>query len=170
MSKVDDLEAVVGAVERLFRLIEKENGQVVMDGEHFKVTTLPTRGLPAPRKKKGEVKKARRPRGHGKQIMNTATNPNIWPFERGRKYNNNPVSEKVQAIVKGYLESNRQATRGELYKLVPTKVGSKAKEKDTKGRAHWDNCLGSLLRNYSRAGYLVRYKGDNGVETYKLGR
>lgn len=166
MSKVDDLEAVVGAVERLFRLIEpKDNGQVVMDGDHFQVTTLPRRGLPAPRKKK-KVKKAGR---HGRQVMNTAKDPTKWPFEQGRKYNNNPVSEKVQSAVKGYLASNQTATREELYKYVPSKVGHKAKAKDTKGRAHWDNCLGSLLRNYSRAGYLVRYD-DNGVETYKLGK
>ena len=159
--------------ERFVKLFESSNGApaVVHEGEHFKLTELPS----TPRAKRLTFKKARKKvkaaYGEGKPVMNVAKDPSVWPFESERGVGpKHKRSKAIQKTVKKILTGSPPVSRTDLFKQVKMRMSSALrKELDNKGRFKWEMTLGALLRNYSKAGYIMRVRDANpDKETYTL--
>lgn len=171
---IERFEKFVELIERLNIAFGGENGKKLFEGQHFTLTELPdkVRGLPileeSPKRHKrinyhrkvsDSQRKLAKP-GTGKQIMKQAVDPNVWPFENGKAVaNKHSLSKRVQKITKSLLYQSPPVSRHNLFNAVSKKLPNEMRrELDHKGKAAWITTLSSLLRNYSRAGYLVRVR------------
>lgn len=166
-----EMNELMTIFERFVKLFDNSTGAVVHEGEHFRLTELP-----APKKLPFKKRKAKRspnkaPYGKGKAVMNVAIDPSVWPYENGRGVGpKHARSKSVQRVVKRILTGSPPVSRTNLFKQVRARLsGPMRKEKDSKDRYAWEMTLGALLRNYSKAGYLVRVRDSNpDMETYTL--
>lgn len=173
---IERFEKFVELIERLNIAFGGEDGKKLFEGQHFTLTELPdkVRSLPTPEKSpkrtgrinyhpkvldsKRKIAKA----GTGKQIMKQATDPNIWPFENGRSVAaKHSLSKKVQKITKSLLTGSTVSRRNLFSGVLKRLPSGMRKELDHKGKEAWITTLSSLLRNYSRAGYLVRVRNSD---------
>jgi len=163
---IAQLREFVELIERLNVAFGGPIGErsVLFQGEHFTLSESAdtVRQLPASKKKgkkknKGQLKTGWK-RGSGTPVMKAAIDPSIWPFENGRGIGpKHERSKRVQSVLKKILTGSSPISRAQTFRLVSKRLSVEMREqKDTKGRPAWEMTLGSLLRNYSRAGYLIR--------------
>ena len=168
---IAQLREFVELIERLNVAFGGPIGErsVLFQGEHFTlsestdtVRELPTSKKKGKKKPKGQLKTGWK-RGSGQPVMNMAKDPSIWPFESGRKAGaRHERSRRVQSVFKKVLTGSSPISRAQAFRLVSKRLSAELREqKDDKGRFSWEMTLGALIRNYSKAGYLVRVANFN---------
>ena len=129
-------------------------GETLYEGEHMRLIRertgeeeqLPVLAEPPPNGRAGW--------GNGKTKMKPAKDPKKWPFESGKP--TSPMTVALQKILKSKLGRSGK-DRYEIKELVRSELKPKLKrEEAANGRPLWEVSLQSLLRNYSRAGYIIK--------------